>query len=66
MHYVMHDIAQAVTSGECLRTAGIGLISIAKTVRHLSIKIEGFSSFEGVVSINCTVWLSNLLDMTTV
>ena len=39
-HDVMHDMAQAVSLGECLRSAGIGLISIAKTVRHLSIKLE--------------------------
>lgn len=40
MHDIMHDMAQAVSQGECLRTRSIRLITIAKTVRHLSVKIE--------------------------
>uniref|UniRef100_A0A0E0LAV2 NB-ARC domain-containing protein n=1 Tax=Oryza punctata TaxID=4537 RepID=A0A0E0LAV2_ORYPU len=39
MHDVLHDLAQVVSSGECLRIGGIRAMKIAKTVRHLSDKI---------------------------
>uniref|UniRef100_A0A0E0E179 NB-ARC domain-containing protein n=1 Tax=Oryza meridionalis TaxID=40149 RepID=A0A0E0E179_9ORYZ len=39
MHDVLHDLAQVVSSGECLRIGGIRSMKIAKTVRHLSVRI---------------------------
>uniref|UniRef100_A0A0D9WPN3 NB-ARC domain-containing protein n=1 Tax=Leersia perrieri TaxID=77586 RepID=A0A0D9WPN3_9ORYZ len=39
MHDVLHDLAQVVSSGECLRTGDIRSVKIAETVRHMSVKI---------------------------
>uniref|UniRef100_I1Q6Y9 NB-ARC domain-containing protein n=1 Tax=Oryza glaberrima TaxID=4538 RepID=I1Q6Y9_ORYGL len=39
MHDVLHDLAQAVSSGECLRVGVIRSMKIAKSVCHLSVRL---------------------------
>ncbi|XP_040380864.1 putative disease resistance protein RGA4 [Oryza brachyantha] len=52
MHDVLHDLAQVVYSGECLRIEGIRSMKIAKTVRHLSVKIVDSVHLKGFCHLN--------------
>nr|ALO70117.1 NBS-LRR-like resistance protein [Oryza sativa] len=52
MHDVLHDLAQVVSSGECLRIGGIRSMKIAKTVRHLSVKIVDSAHLKELFHLN--------------
>uniref|UniRef100_A0A0E0A8M2 NB-ARC domain-containing protein n=1 Tax=Oryza glumipatula TaxID=40148 RepID=A0A0E0A8M2_9ORYZ len=52
MHDVLHDLAQAVSSGECLRVGVIRSMKIAKSVRHLSVRIINSDHLKELCHLN--------------
>ncbi|OAY83035.1 putative disease resistance protein, partial [Ananas comosus] len=52
MHDLLHDLAQSVSLGECIRVGGdVARITIPRTVRHLSVEMVNFLSIREISNL---------------